>query len=34
MAGEKKKPAGDGINKAVRDFDAAALLGDVISDIV
>src|ERR1035437_3441286 len=33
-AGQKKKPVGDGINHAVGNLDAAALLGYVIPDAV
>ena len=33
-AGQEKKPAGDGIDHAVGNLDAAALLGYVIPDVV
>jgi hypothetical protein len=33
-AGQEKKPVGDGINHAVGNLDAAALLGYVIPDVV
>jgi hypothetical protein len=34
MAGEQKKTAGDAIDQAVSNLDAAALFGNVIPDIV
>src|ERR1035437_4565136 len=33
-AGQQSKPVGDGINHAVGNLDAAALLGHVIPDVV
>jgi hypothetical protein len=34
MVGEKKEPAGDGVNEAIGNLDAATLGSDVIPDVI